>query len=603
MDDTSAEPNVQDNSNELNTENTEPSKEHHFDANTWHGGLDATESNNDDLIAQTQPEAAPVEFCAVEEEEFEPQKAATEVIAVKNSDDVHVKNVEEEVWAGDVNIREENEVAAEQHDQDEVEGALINRNELELADPDPSSLERKAEGFALSEEADETVDNHLASEVVDGLAVVEEIDPRGDTDIGIAESNLDEDDRDNAHSNQEPLATATAQDNDKTDLIKMNMSGTDDFKKHESSVNGDSVGGDYTNDPWAEDDLDIDVSRSNEAENTDLLAADSADIPKEQPTSVTSTPDAPVPPGDSIEASSPEQLPSVSDNDPTADEVREQPLIQPYEPVRTELSHISEEKQSIALPPVQAAPKSSIFDAAPDISAATQSLQSVFDASNLFDTSKSSSMFGWSFPNAPSPNDALDRKGEDTPAVSEVLPSVEETVPSPPTETKAIDLYNDDELDDMYDDESDEDEEEDANVSSETHPSIETNEKADGRIPTEALPQHAVEKFVKQLERMTESHQLEMDELHRTYKNEIAQLQRELEEERTEKKKAKAREAVAAQDKHLSQMRDLEKTFNKTLQQKEEELQQVMQRNEGFTLKMDSMKREVDGLLKLVDER
>jgi hypothetical protein len=73
--------------------------------------------------------------------------------------------------------------------------------------------------------------------------------------------------------------------------------------------------------------------------------------------------------------------------------------------------------------------------------------------------------------------------------------------------------------------------------------------------------------------------------------------------ERSEKKKAKDREAVAAQDKLLSQMRNLEKTFAKTLEEKEEELEQVMQRNEGNKLKMDSMKREVDGLLRLVDER
>jgi hypothetical protein len=80
-------------------------------------------------------------------------------------------------------------------------------------------------------------------------------------------------------------------------------------------------------------------------------------------------------------------------------------------------------------------------------------------------------------------------------------------------------------------------------------------------------------------------------------------LQKELQDERTEKKQNKAREAVAAQDKHLAQMRELEKTFNKTLEEKEEALLQVMQKNEGITLKMDSMRREVDGLLKLVDER
>ena len=112
-----------------------------------------------------------------------------------------------------------------------------------------------------------------------------------------------------------------------------------------------------------------------------------------------------------------------------------------------------------------------------------------------------------------------------------------------------------------------------------------------------------LDNFVKQLERMTESHQLEMDELQRTHKIDIDRLQSELLSERDVKKKAKARDEVASQDKYLRQMRDLEKKFNDILKVKEEELSAVIQRNEGMGLQMDTLKREVAGLARIVDER
>jgi hypothetical protein len=82
----------------------------------------------------------------------------------------------------------------------------------------------------------------------------------------------------------------------------------------------------------------------------------------------------------------------------------------------------------------------------------------------------------------------------------------------------------------------------------------------------------------------------------------VDRLENELRLEREKNKRAN-REEVASQDKYLAQMRDLEKTYNKTLKEKEDKLEEVMKRNEGMGLKMDSMKREVDGLLKIVDER
>eukprot|EP00804_Cyclotella_cryptica_P019246 CCRYP_006146-RA/>CCRYP_006146-RA protein AED:0.18 eAED:0.18 QI:127/1/1/1/0.66/0.75/4/282/1677 len=279
-----------------------------------------------------------------------------------------------------------------------------------------------------------------------------------------------------------------------------------------------------------------------------------------------------------------------------------------------------------ALPNSNLSAHSTLFDGASNITAATQTLQSVFEshASNLFDVSKSANMFAWNFQNATTSNGGDSQGSEKSPpnapdghdSAKETLfqtnemrthrPVVEDSTDS----SVMDDLYNDDALDDMYDDDDDDDDEEEANGAQSKNDdpgSLDDAKKMIGegevRSAPEAVPQHVVEKFMKQLERMTESHQLEMEELQRSHKMEIDQLQNELEMERAEKKKAKAREAVAAQDKHLSQMRELEKSYNKILKEKEDELEQVMQRNEGITLKMDSMKREVDGLLRLVDER
>jgi len=173
------------------------------------------------------------------------------------------------------------------------------------------------------------------------------------------------------------------------------------------------------------------------------------------------------------------------------------------------------------------------------------------------------------------------------------------------------DMYNDNELDDMYDDDEETDDEIEANIqNSETEGTIlkETNSEEGvvnqtGQDSPGKVPQAFLDNFMKQLERMNESHQLEMSELQRNHNIEVERLQNELSAEREFKNKAKARAEVASQDKYLGQMRELEKKFNASLKMKEDELEEVMKRNEGMTLKMDSMKREVEGLAKIVDER
>eukprot|EP00985_Skeletonema_marinoi_P005041 scaffold2181_cov164-Skeletonema_marinoi.AAC.4 len=236
--------------------------------------------------------------------------------------------------------------------------------------------------------------------------------------------------------------------------------------------------------------------------------------------------------------------------------------------------------------------------------AAADLASSMFEnqATNLFnEASKSASMFSWGKSSA---------EDDATPPASAATNVEAETEDEPNSEDG---LYNDDDLDAMYDDDDDESDD------SETHDETDSQKlgtvqngdngetlgiklEMECRMPSTSA-QHTVEDFVKQLERMSESHQLEMNEMQRSHQLEMEALQHELSLERDKKEKDKARKEVASQDKFLSQMRELEKKFNTDLKEKDDELQKVMQRNEGMRLKMDSIKREVDGLIKLVDER
>lgn len=247
--------------------------------------------------------------------------------------------------------------------------------------------------------------------------------------------------------------------------------------------------------------------------------------------------------------------------------------------------------------PYHAAAKPALLIGAPATKTTAKSLQSVFEShtSNLFESSK----LGWSFQNKNQMNNEVDSYciSSDFPSlIAQAEPSSGENLIN---QVDVIDNYNDSAFGDTYNN----GDRGDGNVEEANTSYSKPVNSTDSRVSFEGISEHLAQKFVKQLERMTESHQLEMDELHRTYKLEINHLQSELQEERTEKKKTKARDKVAAQDKHLSQMRDLEKSYNKQLEEKDKELVQMMKRNEGFTLKIDSMKREIDGLLKLVDER
>ena len=240
--------------------------------------------------------------------------------------------------------------------------------------------------------------------------------------------------------------------------------------------------------------------------------------------------------------------------------------------------------------------------AALDLASNTASLQSMIEdqASNLFsEASKSASMFAWG--ESATDEAAVTGAKTEQPTVDEGDGAI------------CDDDDDDDDLDAMYDDDDSDDSEATDQVKDQTPKNMEsngdivnavatTNGNNEARIQPNSA-QHTVEDFVKQLERMSESHQLEMTEMQRSHQLEIQRLQSELSSTRDKKDKDRARKEVASQDRFLAQMRELEKKFNANLKEKEDELEKVMQRNEGMRLKMDSMKREVDGLIKLVDER
>jgi hypothetical protein len=573
-----------------------------------HAAIESSECDNDELNVANANEDQQTDKATTEQETVIPSEAE-EPGALNEEDPLKHAEIVDEWGNGDFDMN----VAKDAQLADEVENDVqINDFPTEMPSPttDAGISDEKAANdgveTTVSEDTDQLVDDsveHVAESHFDTDATNIE------AEVENAQFNADASQMEESHEHETPQKEIAASIDDDEDVVA---------------------------DQWAEDDIELVASESNEVVDTEPENA----VIDEKSDSYDAAENDRLAGKDILEASN-----HQSTVDEQSTDIANQYAYDPDTHHRSEMdmggNEISlsqtkapyrepNEQQSISPTSEDVLAQTSLFDGAQNITAATQSLQSVFGshASNFFDASKSSAMFSWPFPNAPASNETNAPATEDTPSsavynATEYKPSstADENPPEPPVidetaDASAMDdLYNDYALDDMYDESSDEgegnsDEEKDTNEPHTIHDNsaaVEdakdtTNDDETQRTP-EAVPQHVLDKFIKQLERMTESHQLEMDELKRSHKIEIDNLQNELKMERSEKKKAKDREAVAAQDKLLSQMRNLEKTFAKTLEEKEEELEQVMQRNEGNKLKMDSMKREVDGLLRLVDER
>lgn len=98
-----------------------------------------------------------------------------------------------------------------------------------------------------------------------------------------------------------------------------------------------------------------------------------------------------------------------------------------------------------------------------------------------------------------------------------------------------------------------------------------------------ALPEHLLEQFSKQLQRLEENFQAERLETQRRHENEIRLLQ----------------DHSACQE----TQRDLELRLQTELQRKDAQLQELARRNEGLKLKMDVLKREVVGTQQLLEAK
>lgn len=211
--------------------------------------------------------------------------------------------------------------------------------------------------------------------------------------------------------------------------------------------------------------------------------------------------------------------------------------------------------------------ESTFFDAA---AAATSMLQS----SNLFDVSKSASVFSsWGCSNT-----------SDT--VEMVTPVIEATQDTITESTTGLNCNAGEVIEDI--------------------PTQQQQQQQIVKTELDQLqnvPQHMLDRFMHQLERVTENHQLELDELQRTHIQEMQQLKIELQNERDTKKKSSAKDDVAAQDKFLKQMRDLEKKFAGTIKDQESELRDVKQRNGEMESTISSLNRDVSKLTKTIANR
>lgn len=363
----------------------------------------------------------------------------------------------------------------------------------------------------------------------------------------------------------------------------------------EDSILDDEINEEIDGDGWSvNDDDNISVSTSG-GPQTEIVK-----ISEDSSNAVIDSPDNVKTGGNSDQSEQPDEV-AQSDSDLVESTI---PSIDAQSSLQGETSeefNLAQESQEGNSTDDSHADTSFLSAAALDLASNTASLQSMIEdqASNLFnEASKSASMFAWG--ESATDEAAVTEAKKEQPTVDEGDGAIYDD-----------DDDDDDDLDAMYDDNSDDSETADQ-VKDQTPTNMESNGDNANAIDTTNVKeariqpnsaQHTVEDFVKQLERMSESHQLEMTEMQRSHQLEIQRLESALSSTRDKKDKDKARKEVASQDKFLAQMRELEKKFNANLKEKEDELEKVMQRNEGMRLKMDSMKREVDGLIKLVDER
>jgi hypothetical protein len=122
------------------------------------------------------------------------------------------------------------------------------------------------------------------------------------------------------------------------------------------------------------------------------------------------------------------------------------------------------------------------------------------------------------------------------------------------------------------------------------------------REPSAAsIPQDVLDKLMDQMQRMNMEHQSELENVENKHRIEMAELEERHREELNNEHKASNDPSI--HDKCLSKMRQLEVEFNGRLDAKENDFAEVVRKNEGMRLKLDAVKRELEGTSKLLEAR
>ena len=124
----------------------------------------------------------------------------------------------------------------------------------------------------------------------------------------------------------------------------------------------------------------------------------------------------------------------------------------------------------------------------------------------------------------------------------------------------------------------------------------------DEQVPsTSSIPQDVLDKLMDQMQRMNMEHQSELENVENKHRIEMAELEERHREELNSAQKASNDPSI--HDKCLANMRKLEKEFNERLDAKENDFSEVVRKNEGMRLKLDAVKRELEGTSKLLETR
>lgn len=118
-----------------------------------------------------------------------------------------------------------------------------------------------------------------------------------------------------------------------------------------------------------------------------------------------------------------------------------------------------------------------------------------------------------------------------------------------------------------------------------------------------AVPQYAIDKFMKQLERIHAEHDEELKEMEKTHAKHMEEMKEKLKAVTHMSKRGPRSNDVANHDKCLAQQRQLEKEFNKQLQEKDNRITELVEMSKTLTKQVEELTAESDGLNQTIQAR